>query len=457
MPAILPLDEQVMYVPPANKRWGGKSAVVATDAAKEASLQRDAVTAGLERRAYLKAAPAAAAERDRLENLRAIDRTYEINRLEREAVESAAAEVARSEAAEQRDAAFASHSWHDHAADRGSPASPQGVGWVECTFGADVQSPPPRPDTPPPMRHGGARGVREAEALARSFVVDAELQSLATAPECTVGGARPQVAGQLDDYGRSILPRGVRRTLVYDELGQQITWPWEAGATAAPVMEAGSGGTDRDPCAAYFAEPSHSRDAIGSHRADATLMAGLRAATRDGNMGEKATGVTAWKAFCSRHGRAALRPIDPNAPLWVKLEEEKWVMRFVAGLVDDRNIEPSTARGYFGEASGWHRRRTGIALCGGLNLERLPEMVKGLRRLRDVAPLKVRRGLAPQQLRKALNKVFPRGSAENANVRAALSTALQGLMRGREFCREDDKAFNPQLDLARGDMTTHQG
>ena len=129
-------------------------------------------------------------------------------------------------------------------------------------------------------------------------------------------------------------------------------------------------------------------------------------------------------------------------------------MRFVAELVDDRNIEPSTARGYFGEASGWHRRRTGIALCGGLNLERLPEMVKGLRRLRDVAPLKVRRGLAPQQLRKALNKVFPRGSAENANVRAALSTALQGLMRGREFCREDDKGFNPKLDLARGDLTS---
>ena len=230
---------------------------------------------------------------------------------------------------------------------------------MECAFGAEPSS-PRRPESPPPMRHRGAKGVREAEALARSFCEDPELLLAASAPTFSVGGVQAPSTAQLDAFGRSVLPRGVRRTLVYDERGALIAWPWERGAIER-AMPPGSGGTDRDPCAAYFADTSLSHDELGSHAADATLLAGMRASTRDGNMGERATGVLAWKKFNAKNGRAALRPIDPRAPLWVKLEEEKWAMRFIAELIDARAIAPNTARTYFSEASGWHRRRTGIA------------------------------------------------------------------------------------------------
>ena len=109
-----------------------------------------------------------------------------------------------------------------------------------------------------------------------------------------------------------------------------------------------------DHAAKYFAAPAPHRDPLGSHRADATVLAGLNASTGDGKGGENSTGVRAYKAFCARHGRAVIRPIDPNAPLWVELSEEMWVMRFVSELIDDRPITVDTARGYFGAASKWH-------------------------------------------------------------------------------------------------------
>ena len=81
-------------------------------------------------------------------------------------------------------------------------------------------------------------------------------------------------------------------------------------------------------------------------------------------------------------------------------------------------------------------------------------MVKGLRRTRDAARTpNVRRGVAPQKLREALDKLFPRGvSAYNANVRAMVSLAFQGLLRGREVYKADGKVFDATLDLARGDI-----
>ena len=55
-------------------------------------------------------------------------------------------------------------------------------------------------------------------------------------------------------------------------------------------------------------------DPLGSHRADATVLAGPNAATDDGKGGDNSTGVRAYRAFCARHGRAVLQPVDPNAP-----------------------------------------------------------------------------------------------------------------------------------------------
>lgn len=164
--------------------------------------------------------------------------------------------------------------------------------------------------------------------------------------------------------------------------------------------------------------------------------------------------MKAWKQFSTRWKRAAIRPIDPRAPLWVKLHEEQWIMRFLAGLVEDRNIEVDTARGYFSQASGWHHRLTGVAFAGGLDYKKLPEMLKGLRRLKGVSPPAIRRGVSPQQLRTAFDRILPKGNPQNANKRAALATALQGLLRGREFTMDPKHGFRPDYDLCRGDIVS---
>ena len=49
-----------------------------------------------------------------------------------------------------------------------------------------------------------------------------------------------------------------------------------------------------DHAAKYFAAPAPHRDPLGSHRADATVLAGLNASTGDGKGGENSTGVRAY-------------------------------------------------------------------------------------------------------------------------------------------------------------------
>ena len=197
------------------------------------------------------------------------------------------------------------------------------------------------------------------------------------------------------------------------------------------------------------AGPGH--DKLGSHAADALVQAGLDAATRDGKGGENSTGVRAYKFFCRKHQRVAVRPIDPNAPLWVKLSEEVWAMRFISEIIQARTVQVSTARSYFGAVNRWHVRKTGIGFAAGMDLQRLAEMVKGLKNLYDGPPRQLRRGIAPQALRMGMDRAYPPTSARNCNVRALLAVGVQGLMRGRELgC---DGSFDSSLDLARGDIS----
>ena len=127
-------------------------------------------------------------------------------------------------------------------------------------------------------------------------------------------------------------------------------------------------------------------------------------------------------------------------------------MRFISELVDDRAVSVDTARAYFGAASAWHLRKTGIGFAAGMCMKRLREMVKGLKKLRDSPSQQIRRGISPQQLRQGMDMVFPPTTPENVNIRAMLSVGLQGLMRGRELGCEG--RFDPALDLARGDLAT---
>ena len=108
-------------------------------------------------------------------------------------------------------------------------------------------------------------------------------------------------------------------------------------------------------------------------------------------------------------------------------------MRFIAEVIDDRTVLPSTNRGYFGAANKWHVRETGIGFAAGMDMQRLGEMMKGLKKLHDGPRAQLRRGISPSQLRAGMDAVFPPTSAENANIRAMLATGEQGLMRGREL------------------------
>ena len=313
----------------------------------------------------------------------------------------------------------------------------------------DVQCEAARDVTPPRMHMCQARHERRRDALERAFGAAAPSEP----PIAPCGGAEGE-GPVFTEVPRAEIAGGARRRIILDERGAEIQWPWEGGRVEPPPDGAlADCDAARDIVAERrFAEAGPHLDQLGSHGADATVQAGLDAATVDGKGGANSTGVRAYKTFCRKYGRAPVRPIDPNAPLWVKLSEERWMMRFIAETIDDRAIAPATGRAYFGAANAWHLRKTGIGFAAGMDLKRLAEMMKGLRKLRDGAPPPLRRGLSPAQLRAGLDRVFPPTSRENVNIRAMLATMEQGLMRGREAGREGE--WDRSTDLARGDIAT---
>ena len=62
-------------------------------------------------------------------------------------------------------------------------------------------------------------------------------------------------------------------------------------------------------------------------------------------------------------------------------------------------------------------------------MERLPQMLRGLRRHLGESERKVCCGVAPQMLGKALSSGLSEISPAHANVRAAMACTLQGLTR----------------------------
>ena len=110
--------------------------------------------------------------------------------------------------------------------------------------------------------------------------------------------------------------------------------------------------------------------------------------------------------------------MDPRVtPLWALLEEEWIAMQFVCALVEHRGVEPLTASGYLSAVQGWHANKDGVKLAGGIKFERLPRMLKGLRRIFGDTPRKVRRGIAPQALRRAMDKLLDPKIPAHANRR----------------------------------------
>ena len=132
-------------------------------------------------------------------------------------------------------------------------------------------------------------------------------------------------------------------------------------------------------------------------------------------------------------------------------------MRFASALISDRRVTVGTARNYCSAVQGWHAREHGIKLAAGLKLEKLPQMLKGLRRVFGDPEVKIRRGFAPQALRRAMDLLLDPGYPPHANIRAAIATAFQGLLRSAEFCIKDSAKFNPVMHLTRHDIRELDG
>jgi hypothetical protein len=259
------------------------------------------------------------------------------------------------------------------------------------------------------------RDDREAEAAAGPFIPDVLM---------------PDVFSEIDDADEWLQRSdGVSSLYISDENGALVDWPWETKPASC------TGGRRR------------------RHRLDDVILKGLMHSMASGDMGANSTGVRRWKKYCATVGISPHRVLDPSAPLHAKLREEWTAMRFVAWLVEDEQLAPRSAATYFGQVQGWHAKEHGVKLAAGIKLNRLPAMLKGLRRVYTDGGRRVRRGVTPQGLRAALDKCYPRnGSVQNANIRAALTLAFQGLLRGAEFAA--DGAFKPTADMTRADVVS---
>jgi hypothetical protein len=191
-----------------------------------------------------------------------------------------------------------------------------------------------------------------------------------------------------------------------------------------------------------------------SHPLDRLMNLGLDQASADGHRGRTHTGVRAFHAFCrdEMRGTPSSRPMDATAPLWAKLQEEILAMRFCCALIEVRGVSVRTAGNYWSAVQGWHAREHGVKIGAGIKFERLPQMLKGLRRALGDPERAVRRGIAPQALRKAMDMCLDPNDPDDANVRAALATALQGLLRSAEFATDAGKIFNPKFSMTRKDI-----
>ena len=303
------------------------------------------------------------------------------------------------------------------------------AGAIQAFVCAAATAPPP---VPPPSLRSGRWGAHEVSQRAKSIAAVSELDALEhlTIQDVIV----PDDPFESDPYPSSReLATGIAGAtapcIVTDATGQIVDWPWETGATGR------TGGKRR------------------RHRLDSVIRKGLLASTADGSMGANSTGVRRWRAFCTSEHTVSARPLDPGAPLGVKLQEEWLCMRFVAALVEDGGVLPNTAAGYFGQVQGWHAKEYSVKLAAGMKLSRLPAMLKGLRRVIGEGGRAVRRGIAPQALRRAMDLCLNNpADVEHANIRAALALALQGLLRGAEFTT--DGALDPMRDLTRADIVS---
>ena len=186
-----------------------------------------------------------------------------------------------------------------------------------------------------------------------------------------------------------------------------------------------------------------------------TAAAYVYKAYGDGKGGASTTAVNWWRKFiASGLGGGPGRVLDVCAPLQEKLDEELLLMEYACWLVTVRGVAPATARQYVSTVQTWHEREHGVRLAGGLNMARLPAMLKGMENAEGgKRPRRLRRGLQPRKLAKAMRHCLGGGSIVEANWVAALAVGYCGLLRGKEMGRGDNKSSDLTKELSRDDVT----
>ena len=150
--------------------------------------------------------------------------------------------------------------------------------------------------------------------------------------------------------------------------------------------------------------------------------------------------------------------LDSTSPRWQKLEAESRLMNFVTWLVvcrpSGRPISTRSARKYVSQVVTWMRRVYSADFAGGLDLQNLRDLLKGMRRELGDTPVRRRYGVRTQHLRQAMDLCLPRKCRRRAvrSMRALLAVAFCGLLRGGEAALPDGEEFDPRKHLTRGDI-----
>ena len=200
----------------------------------------------------------------------------------------------------------------------------------------------------------------------------------------------------------------------------------------------------------------------------------LNASMADGKGGSKSTAVRHWLRYCVFGRRVSpMRHLNADSPHAQKLAEEALLMDFAIWLAVTR--PPMGGRGrpsvetivkYISTIKAWHYRHFGYRIGADLELTRLRDLLKGIRREHLQPTSRRRYGVRTQHLAEAMRRGLPLESddgqpskllcearSDRANWRAALSAGFCGLMRAAELSLQPGESWHPELHLARSDLS----
>ena len=189
-------------------------------------------------------------------------------------------------------------------------------------------------------------------------------------------------------------------------------------------------------------------------------MKAIQNAYHDQKGADSSTAVGHWCRFTVNGLHvAAIRMLDPNAPIRERLDEEELFMRFTYWLVEEVGVSVETASNYCSTVLAWHTRRVGVSLAGNLPMKRHKALITGLQNIHALDERKERPpryGVRPQWLKLAIDTVQARVVDEalekrklRANFDACAQCAMAGLLRGAEVTAH---TFDGRRDVSRADI-----